>query len=63
MMLVRKEQYYDKERCICELFSRQNFYDHENDKNYLKLKKLYEYAKILNIYTELRNVFEAIGWN
>ncbi len=61
---------YDKERCICELFKR-NDYDYESviyaineyKDNYLNIKKLYEYAKVLNVYEKVRNVFEVIGWN
>lgn len=62
---------YDKERCICDLFIRPDFYDFEQrafaineyKKNYLNIKKLYEYAKILKVYNEVKNVFEVIGWN
>ncbi len=61
---------YDKERCICDLFM-QNDYDYESviyaineyKDNYLNLKKLYEYAKVLKVYEKVRNVFEVIGWN
>lgn len=62
---------YDKERCICDLFIRPDFYDYEDrvyaineyKKNYLNIKKLYEYAKILKVYEEVKNVFEVIAWN
>ncbi|HBD06117.1 MAG TPA: hypothetical protein DCY93_01740 [Firmicutes bacterium] len=61
---------YDKERCICDLFKR-NDYDYESviyaineyKDNYLNIKKLYEYAKELKVYEKVRNVFEVIGWN
>jgi predicted transcriptional regulator of viral defense system len=66
-----KVRSYDKERCICDLFIRPDFYDYEDrvyaintyKKNYLNFKKLYEYAKIFNVYNEVKNVFEVIGWN
>lgn len=61
---------YDKERCICDLFKR-NDYDYESviyaineyKDNYLNIKKLYEYARELKVYEKVRNVFEVIGWN
>lgn len=61
---------YDKERCICDLFI-DDSYDSE-DRSYaikhyrendLDLKKLYEYAKQLNIFSKVKNVFEVIAWN
>ena len=62
---------YDKERCICDLFIRPEHYDYEDriyaineySKHYLNMKKLYDYAKKLNVYDEVKNVFEVIGWN
>lgn len=62
---------YDKERCICDLFIRPDYYDYEDRvfaikeyaSKYLDFKKLYEYAKILEVYENVRNVFEVIGWN
>lgn len=62
---------YDKERCICDLFLRSDYYDYEDrvyainvyTKHYLNYKKLYSYAKKLNVYEEVKNVFEVIGWN
>lgn len=62
---------YDKERCICDLFIRPDYYDFEErvyaineyKKNYLNIKKLYEYAKKLKVYDKVKNVFEVIGWN
>ena len=62
---------YDKERCICYLFLRSDYYDYEDrvyainvyTKHYLNYKKLYSYAKKLNVYEEVKNVFEVIGWN
>lgn len=65
-----KVKCYDKERCICDLFIRDDF-DYEDrvyaineyKKNYMNLKKLYDYAKELGVYDEIRNVFEVIGWN
>jgi len=62
---------YDKERCICDLFLRPDYYDFEEriyaineyKKNYLNIKKLYKYAKELKVYDEVKNVFEVIGWN
>lgn len=62
---------YDKERSICDLFMRTDHYDAE-DKNYaireysrhhLDLEKLYSYAKQLDVYERVRNVFEVISWN
>ena len=61
---------YDKERCICNLFLN-NFCDDEvksfairEYKNYyLDIIKLYEYAKTLNIYKEVKNVFEVLLWD
>lgn len=66
-----KVRCYDKERCICDLFIRQDSYDYEDRiyaineyrKYYLNIKKLYNYAKELGVYTEISNVFEVIGWN
>lgn len=66
-----KVKSYDKERCICDLFVRQTHYDYEDrvfaineyKNKYLNLKKLYEYAKVLNVYDEVKNVFEVISWN
>lgn len=66
-----KVRTYDKERCICDLFIRPDYYDYEDrvyaineyKKSYLNIKKLYEHAKILKVYDEVRNVFEVIGWN
>lgn len=61
---------YDKERCICDLFMRPDYYDYEDrvyaineykDK-YLDFKKLYDYAKKLGVYKEVSNVFDVIGW-
>lgn len=65
-----KVKCYDKERCICDLFIREDF-DYEDKvyaineykRNYLNLKKLYDYAKQLDVYYEIKNVFEVIGWN
>lgn len=65
-----KVKCYDRERCICDLFIRDDF-DYEDrvyaineyKKNYMNLKKLYNYAKKLGVYDEIRNVFEVIGWN
>ncbi len=62
---------YDKERSICDLFMRKDHYDAE-DMNYaimeyarhhLDLEKLYSYAKQLNVYGKVKNVFEIISWN
>lgn len=66
-----KVRTYDKERCICDLFVRPEHYDYEDRNfaikeyanNYLNFKKLYSYAKKLNVYDEVKNVFEVIGWN
>ena len=65
-----KVMLYDKERCICDLFKR-NDYDYESviyaikeyKGYYLNIKKLYEYAKELKVYEKVRNIFEVIGWN
>lgn len=61
---------YDKERCICDLFMRPDYYDYEDrvyaineyKNKYLDFKKLYDYAKKLGVYEEVSNVFEVIGW-
>lgn len=61
---------YDKERCICDLFMRPDYYDYEDrvyaineyKNKYLDFKKLYDYAKKLDVYEEVSNVFEVIGW-
>lgn len=66
-----KVRAYDKERSICDLFIRPDFFEYEDrayaineyKKRYLNMKKLYEYAKVLKVYEEVRNVFEVIGWN
>lgn len=64
-----KVRTHDKERCICDLFMRSDFYDYEDrvyaineyKRNYLNIKKLYEYAKLFKVYEEVKNVFELIG--
>ncbi len=61
---------YDKERCICDLFLRDD-YDYEDrvyaineyKDNFLNLKKLYGYARELNVYDKVKAIFEVIGWN
>ena len=62
---------YDRERSICDLFVRPDYYDAE-DRNHaireysrrsLNLEKLYDYAMKLNVYEKVRNVFEVIPWN
>lgn len=60
---------YNKERCICDLFSNReldfedrNYAINEYKSNYLNLKKLYEYAKQLGVYDKVSIVFEVIGW-
>lgn len=66
-----KVRCYDKERCICDLFIRPDNYDYEDrvfaineyKNNYLNIKKLYEYAKKLKVYDDIKNVFEVIVWN
>ena len=66
-----KVRCYNKERCICDLFIRPDYYDYETriyaineyKNKYLNFKKLYEYAKILGVYDKVSNVFEVIGWN
>ena len=66
-----KVRCYNKERCICDLFIRPDYYDYETriyaineyKNKYLSFKKLYEYAKILGVYDKVSNVFEVIGWN
>lgn len=65
-----KVKCYNKERCICNLFI-ENDFDYEDKvyaineykKNYLNIKKLYEYAKNLKVLDKVRNVFEVIAWN
>ncbi len=62
---------YDKERCICDLFIRADYYDYEDrvyaineyKNRYLNFDKLYDYAEKLGVIKEVRNVFEVIGWN
>jgi len=65
-----KVKSYDMERSICDLFMRKDHYDAE-DMNYaimeyarhhLDLEKLYSYAKQLNVYEKVKNVFEVISW-
>lgn len=66
-----KVRSYDMERCICDLFIRPDYYEYEDRvfaireyaNNFLNFKKLYDYAKKLNVYDEVRNVFEVIGWS
>ena len=66
-----KVKCYDKERCICDLFINKEEYDYEDriyaineyKSKYLNIKKLYEYAKTLKIYDEVKNVFEVLRWN
>lgn len=61
---------YDKERCICNLFM-YNVFDEEEKayaileykRKYLNLDKLYEYAKILGCYYQIKNIFEVIIWD
>ena len=61
---------YDKERCICDLFLRPDEYDveerafaiNEYRARFLNLEKLYAYAKQLNVYREVKNVFEVLAW-
>lgn len=70
-MFGNKVKAYDKERCICDLFIRPNNYDYEDrvfaineyKSYYLDYDKLYNYAKKLGVYDEVKNVFEVIGWN
>lgn len=62
---------YDKERCICDLFIRPDYYDYEDrifaineyKNRYLNFKKLYNYAEKLGVYEKVKNLFEVIGWN
>lgn len=66
-----KVKSYDKERCICDLFIRPDYYDYEDrvyaineyKNNYLNFKKLYDYAEKLGVLKDVKNVFEVIGWN
>ena len=61
---------YNKERCICNIFMI-NFCDEEvkayairEYKNkYLNINKLYDYARQLNIYNEVKNIFEVLLWD
>ena len=60
---------YDKERCICNLFLYDVFDEEERayaileyKRKYLNLDKLYEYAKILGCYEQIKNIFEVIVW-
>lgn len=61
---------YDKERSICNLFM-QDFCDEEvktfaikEYKNkYLNINKLYDYAKKLKVYNDVKNIFEVILWD
>lgn len=62
---------YDRERSICDLFLRTDHYDSEDmnyaireyTRSYLDFEKLYAYAKHLNVYEKVKNVFEVISWN
>lgn len=61
---------YDKERCICNLFLYDVFDEEEKafaileyKRKYLNLEKLYEYAKILGCYEQIKNIFEVIIWD
>lgn len=61
---------YDKERCICNLFLYDVFDEEERayaileyKRKYLNLDKLYEYAKILGCYEQIKNIFEVIVWD
>jgi len=61
---------YDKERSICNIFMT-NFCDEEvkafaikEYKNkYLNINKLYDYAKQLNVYDAVKNIFEVLLWD
>lgn len=61
---------YDKERSICNIFML-NFCDEEvkafaikEYKNkYLNINKLYDYAKKLNVYEDVKNIFEVLLWD
>ena len=62
-------KWYDKERCICNLFLYDVFDEEERayaileyKRKYLNLDKLYEYAKILGCYEQIKNIFEVIVW-
>lgn len=62
---------YDKERMICDLFINPAHYDYEDrvyainkyNSDYLNIDKLYNCARQLKVYDEVRNVFEVIRWN
>lgn len=62
---------YDKERTICDLFMRPDNFDSEDrvyaikkyNQYYLNRAKLYEYAKQLGVYSEVKNVYEVLVWN
>ena len=65
-----KVRCYDKERCICDLFIRDDYDDedrvyalNEYANGYLDISKLYRYARILGVYEKVSNVFEVIRWN
>lgn len=61
---------YDKERSICNIFML-DFCDEEvkafaikEYKNkYLNINKLYDYAKKLNVYDDVKNIFEVLLWD
>ena len=61
---------YDKERSICNIFM-MNFCDDEvksyaikeYKQKYLNIDKLYEYAKKLKVYDEIKNIFEILLWD
>lgn len=61
---------YDKERCICNIFMTKfcdeevkAFAIKEYKNKYLNINKLYEYAKKLNVYDDVKNIFEVLLWD
>ena len=61
---------YDKERSICNIFMSdfcddevKSFAIKEYKNKYLDISKLYDYAKKLNIYNEVKNIFEVLLWD
>lgn len=62
-----KVKSYNKERCICNLFISSNYDTDEIKfaidifrKSKIDYEKLYTYAKALNVYDEVHNIFEVI---
>ncbi len=62
--------FYDKERCVYNIFMTnfcdeevQTFAIKEYKSKYLSINKLYDYAKKLNVYDDVKNIFEVLLWD